>query len=86
MDIFLVKTVYNNKSVFTTNYGVCALRIMSFFLCFISPGFFFFSFFIFFSYSFVPRGRSYGGKREKSTASQEKCTLMEMFVFALTKY
>lgn len=49
MDIFLVKTVYNNKSVFTTNYGVCALRIMSFFLCFISPGFFFFH-----SLSFFP--------------------------------
>ena len=56
MDIFLVKTVYNNKSVFTTNYGVCALRIMSFFLCFISPGFFFFFIlYLFFLFLCSPR-------------------------------
>lgn len=87
MDIFLVKTVYNNKSVFTIKLWCMCFKDNVFFLVFyFALFFFFFSFFIFFSYSFVPRGRSYGGKREKSTASQEKCTLMEMFVFALTKY
>lgn len=53
---------------------------MSFFLCFISPGFFvFFSFFIFFSYSFVPGGRSpplLSVSARKCTAVNEKSQLL----------
>ena len=81
MDIFRVKTVYNNKSVFTIKLWCMCLKDNVFFLVFYFAWFFcfFFSFFIFFSYSFVPGGRSpplLSVSACKRTAVNEKSQLL----------